>query len=273
MAQKPIQKIEQTQDLASESSPKVGARFLTRLVEATGVSHGYSSTVAWFAERMLLGSFALAVLSFAAGTMFVLKLSDPISETVVYNAAVERAQLAEAGVKVFKQQVIDITSPMFGELVEETREPVEPPVDLLAIRKEKLRAYLKTKKSPFAEDEATLDAFVVSKNMKLMVAISFVESTFGKNCYYYNCSGIGGTPPKLRKYNGYDEWVRDFDDLLERRYKNVPPEDFIGLYVQPGSDNWLYGVKQVLREFEEQGIAQTKKPIGAGEVAGDRTEE
>ena len=87
-----------------------------------------------------------------------------------------------------------------------------------------------------------------------MVAISFVESTFGKRCYYYNCSGIGGTPPHLRKYNSYAEWVRDFDDLLERRYKDLPPEEFIGLYVQPGSANWLHGVKQVLRELEEQGI-------------------
>lgn len=255
------------------SKQKVGNKFLVSLVEATGISSVYSNTVAWFAERLMLASFLLAVLSFAAGTMFVLELSEPISESVVYNAAAIRAQRAEAGIKVFSQEVIDIASPIFGTLVEENRESVEPPVDQLAIRKEKLRAYLKSKNSPFAEDEVTLDAFVASKNMKLMVAISFVESTFGKKCYYYNCSGIGGTPPNLRKYNGYDEWVRDFDDLLERRYKNVPPEDFIGIYVQPGSPNWIYGVKQVLREFEEQGIAQTTRSTYEGQVAGDRTVE
>lgn len=254
-----------------EVKPKVASKFLTKIVEATGISQGYSTTVAWFAERMLLASFALAVLAFAAGAMFVLRLSEPISDSVVYNAAARRAQLAEDGVKVFSQHIIDVASPMFGELVVENREIVEPPVDQVAIRKEKLRIYLESKKSPFAKDDETLQAFAVSKNMKLMVAISFVESTFGKNCYYYNCSGIGGTPPNLRKYNGYAEWVRDFDDLLERRYKNVPPEDFIGLYVQPGSANWLYGVKQVLREFEEQGIAKVEKPGFKPQVAGDRT--
>jgi hypothetical protein len=91
--------------------------------------------------------------------------------------------------------------------------------------------------------------------MKLMLAISFVESTFGRSCYYYNCSGIGGTPPNLRKYNSYAEWIADFDQLLEQRYKGVPPEKFIGLYVQPGSPNWIYGVNQVLKEFKEQEIS------------------
>jgi hypothetical protein len=254
-----------------EPKPKIGSKFLIKIVEATGISAGYSNTVAWFAERMLLASFALAVLSFAAGTMFVLKLSDPISHTVVYNAAARRAALAEDGVKVFSQQVIDVASPVFGAFVKDNREEIEPEVDQVAIRKEKLRTYLESKNSPFAKEETALDAFAASRNMKMMVAISFVESTFGKNCYYYNCSGIGGTPPKLRKYDSYAEWIRDFDDLLERRYKDVPPEDFIGLYVQPGSPNWIFGVKQVLREFEEQGIAKIERLPADPQVAGDRT--
>ncbi len=257
-----------------QANHKTGAKFLINIVEATGIDHGYSATVAWFAERMLLASFALAVVSFAAGTMFVLKLSAPIADSVVYDAAARRAQMAEDGVKVFSQQVIDVASPVFGLLVKENREEQAPPVDQLTIRKEKLKTYLVSKKSPFAEEDSTLDAFAKSRNMKMMVAISFVESTFGKNCYYFNCSGIGGTPPKLRKYNSYAEWVKDFDDLLERRYKDVPPEDFIGLYVQPGSPNWIYGVKQVLREFEEQGIAQNpKKNDQTGQVAGESTEQ
>ncbi len=249
---------------------KTGAKFLIKIAEAVGIEAGYSATTAWFAERMLLASFALAVLSFAAGAMFVLKLSEPIGDSVIYSAAARRASLAEDGVKVFSQQVIDVASPVFGGLVKENREEVDSKVEQLAIRKDKLRAYLASKKSPFVDDEATLDAFAQSKNMKMMVAISFVESTFGKNCYYFNCSGIGGTPPKLRKYNSYAEWVKDFDNLLESRYKNVPPEDFIGLYVQPGSPNWIYGVKQVLREFEEQGIAQNpNKNHHNGRVAGE----
>jgi hypothetical protein len=234
---------------------KHASKLLVSLVEATGVSEGYATTVAWFAERMLLASFALAVISFAAGAMFVLRLSQPIGDSVIYDTAARRARLAEAGVKVFSQQVIDIASPMFASLVHENRETVDPDAEQLAIRKQKLKAYLESKNSPFAEDDKAIEAFATSKNMKLMVAISFVESTFGQHCYYYNCSGIGGTPPSLRRYNSYAEWIADFDSLLERRYKGVPPEKFIGLYVQPGSPNWIYGVKQVLREFEEQGIS------------------
>ncbi|HEX3099474.1 MAG TPA: hypothetical protein VHQ41_00690 [Patescibacteria group bacterium] len=238
----------------TEPRAKVGALFLTKMIEATGVTEGIATTVAWFAERMVIAAFALAVVSFAAGSMFVLKLSEPIGDSSVYSAAAFRARLAEDGVKVFSQQVIDVASPVFASLIEDNREPETPKVDQLAIRKQKLKAYLETKNSPFAKDDATLNAFVASKNMKLMVAISFVESTYGQHCYYYNCSGIGGTPPTLRKYDGYAEWVKDFDQLLEDRYKGVPPEKFIGLYVQPGSPNWIYGVKQVIKEFDEQGI-------------------
>ena len=238
-----------------QESLKTGAKFLIKLAERSGISEGYSSTVAWFAERLIIASLLLAVLSVAAGSLVVLTLSEPISQSVAYDAAARRARLAEDGIKEFSQQIIDVASPVFAQLIHENREEVDPAADQLAIRKQKLKAYLESKNSPFAKDDEALDAFAASKNMKLMVAISFVESTFGKNCYYYNCSGIGGTPPSLRKYESYAEWIRDFDELLESRYKGVPPEKFIGLYVQPGSPNWIYGVKQVIREFDEQGIA------------------
>ena len=238
-----------------------GSRFVTKIVESTGIPEGYSATVAWFAERLVLASLCLSVASFAAGVLFVLYLSEPIAESHAYDIISSKATLAQQGIKVYSQQVIDMTSPIFATLVKQNRR-IENNVDeeaellaaRLALRKEKLKLYLQSKKSPFADDDEALDAFAASKNMKLMVAISFVESTLGKNCYYYNCSGIGGTPPNLRKYDSYEEWIKDFDDLLENRYKDLPPEKFIGLYVQPGSPNWLYGVNQVLSEFEKQGI-------------------
>ncbi len=232
-----------------------GTKLVTKLIESTGIPYGYSTTIAWFAERAVLASLTLIVLSFAAGVMFVLKLSEPIGQSQVYDEAAKKAQLAEDGIKVFSQQVIDVASPVFAQFVKENREPEEDlDAKQFAERKAKLKKYLESKNSPFAKDDEALDAFANSKNMKMMVAISFVESTYGKNCYYYNCSGIGGTPPTLRKYNNYAEWIKDFDQLLEKRYKDVPPEKFIGLYVQPGSPNWIFGVKQVIREFNEQDI-------------------
>lgn len=233
---------------------KHGTRFVTNLIERTGIPEAYATSFAWFAERVVIASLTLMVLSFTAGIMFVLRLSEPISQSNLYNGASERAKLAEDGVKVFSQQIIDVASPVFAAFVKDNHEERDIEAERLAIRKERLKTYLTEKHSPFAEDDSTIEAFASSKNMKMMVAISFVESTYGKNCYYNNCSGIGGTPPNLRKYDSYAEWVKDFDDLLERRYKDVPPEKFIGLYVQPGSPNWIYGVKQVIGEFDEQKI-------------------
>lgn len=230
---------------------KKGTKLVTKLIEATGIPSGYSTTIAWFAERAVLAALCLMVLSFAGGVMFVLRLSEPIANSEFYSTA---AATTEEGIRVFSQQVIDITSPVFTQFVKENREVKEVAVDQKVIRKAKLKTYLESKHSPFAEEDAALDAFVDSKNMRMMVAISFVESTYGQHCYYHNCSGIGGTPPNLRKYDSYAEWIKDFDALLEKRYKGVPPEKFIGLYVQPGSPNWIFGVKQVIKEFEEQGI-------------------
>lgn len=231
-----------------------GTRIVTRLVEVTGIPHGYSSAVAWFAERMVLAGICLAVLSFTAGVLFSVRLAEPIVQSQAYNDALIKTRYATQGVKVYSQHVIDIASPVFAALVKENRTE-DLNAKQMAERKQKLKEYLESKKSPLAKDDAALTALAESKNMKMIVAISFVESTFCKNHYYHNCSGIGGTPPNLRQYDSYSEWIEDFDILLEKRYKDVPPEDFIGLYVQPGSPNWLYGVKQVLREFDEKGIA------------------
>lgn len=233
---------------------KKGTKLFTKLVEVTGIPAGYAASVAWFAERLILASFGLIALSFAGGIMFVLRLSEPIAESKLYDGFSQKARLASQGIQVYYQQIIDVASPVFAKLLRDNHEERDIRAEQLAARKEKLKKYLESKNSPFAQDDKALDAFAASKNMKLMVAISFVESTFGRNCYYYNCSGIGGTPPNLKKYDSYAEWIQDFDKLLEDRYKNVPPEKFIGLYVQPGSPNWIYGVKQVIREFKEQGI-------------------
>lgn len=250
-------KVLETKKLPKKPKRKKATRWVVKLIESTGIPDTYSTTIAWFAERAVLASLGLMTISFCAGVIFVLKLSEPIANSDFYDVASEKAQLAEDGIKVFTQQVIDIASPIFTAYVKENRDPVEVrdlAEEQRVARKEMLRKYLESKKSPFAQDDQALDAFISSRNMKMMVAISFVESTFGQHCYYYNCSGIGGTPPTLRKYNNFAEWINDFDNLLEKRYKDLPTEKFIGLYVQPGSPNWIYGVKKVLREFEEMGI-------------------
>jgi hypothetical protein len=149
---------------------------------------------------------------------------------------------------------LQVITTFVPEVIKENRH--EPTLDEIKNeeRKEKLRKYLQYRKSPFAKSDETIQAFLDSKNMKVMLAISFVESTMGKKCYYHNCSGIGGYPPNLRKYDNHAGWIRDFDSLLERRYKGIPIEKFMGLYVQPGSPNWINGVKQILAELKARGI-------------------
>lgn len=167
--------------------------------------------------------------------------------------AVDQAQLN--GIPLdFDNSELEVVADLLPILIEENHH--KPSAEELRNidRKKKLTAYFKNRKSPFGDDEKTVEAFLNSRNMKVMIAISFVESTMGKNCYYNNCSGIGGYPPNLRKYNSYADWVRDFDDLLERRYKGLDVDDFIGLYVQPGSPKWSAGVKQILSELNKQGI-------------------
>ncbi len=231
-----------------------GNKLFIKIAESTGIPEGYSASAAWFAERMVLASICLIALSFASGVLYTLYLSEPIAESEFYVDLSSKAALAQEGIKTYSQQVIDVASPIFAKLIRDNRDAQELEAKQLAERREKLKAYLTGKNSPFALDDEALDAFAASKNMKLMVAISFVESTFGKHCYYFNCSGIGGTPPNLRKYESYAEWIQDFDQLLEERYHDLPPEKFIGLYVQPGSANWLYGVRQVIQEFDQEGI-------------------
>lgn len=220
---------------------KKSTRFFRKLARATGIPEAYTETSAWFAERLLLAAVCVATASFAFGILFALKLSQPIADSQAY-------VFLERQVLVAKAQIIDMASPMFGELVVENYEEPDPREIAMNHRKLVIKRYLESKKSPFAEDSDTITALAEARHTKMILAISFVESNFGKHCYHHNCSGIGGSVPNLRKYDSHAEWVRDFDNLLEARYKGLPPEKFLGLYVQPGSPNWLYGVRQVLNE-------------------------
>jgi hypothetical protein len=217
------------------------------VVKFTGIPVAYSETVAWFAERMILGTICLLTAGFAGGVVFALYAAPPIAQSPSYIYLADHAAIATA-------QFIDFASPFFEQFLRENYNEEKLQAKELAKRKQQIQAYLSQKDSPFAADDATLTALASAKNMKLIIAISFVESNFGKHCYFFNCSGIGGSVPNLRKYNNYAEWVVDFDKLLEDHYKGLAPEKFIGLYVQPGSPNWIYGVKQILSEFKQQGI-------------------
>jgi hypothetical protein len=131
--------------------------------------------------------------------------------------------------------------------------PEQQKIALENERAEKLKAYLQEKKSPFAD---YTDVLARQSHWKLLLAISFAESTFGKNCVNFNCSNIGVKPghPYWHKYANYGEWMKDFNKLLDKRYSDWTLEQMNGVYVKPKNPNWLMATKQVLDELQERNI-------------------
>jgi hypothetical protein len=131
-----------------------------------------------------------------------------------------------------------------------------------------LNEYLYNQNSPLA---GFADKIISYPHWQRALGISLVESHM---CQFtpkvktkkgwvesYNCSGIGGN--NYRIYQDYLGWFADMNNLLDKpNYINRPIEKFIGYYVQPGSRNWLYGVKKVeaqLSNLEEQAQAQRQE--------------
>jgi hypothetical protein len=115
----------------------------------------------------------------------------------------------------------------------------------------KVRTYLESKKSPLA---AYSEEIVKQPQWQRALAISFVESNFGKYCSDNNCSGIGVAPshPNWRKYPTKLAWFKDMSQLLEKpiyKEKFVNCKAMKGVYVVPGSSNWVNGCNKVSEEL------------------------
>jgi hypothetical protein len=111
---------------------------------------------------------------------------------------------------------------------------------------DKLKTYLEKHKSPLAQ---YAEEIIQQPQWQRALAISWVESNFGRRCADNNCSGIGVAPghPSWRKYETKLAWFKDMCKLLETpRYKEkyTTFEKMRGIYVYPGSDSWVKGAKQ-----------------------------
>lgn len=120
-------------------------------------------------------------------------------------------------------------------------------------RAEKIQKYLQSKDSPLAEAARTI---AEQPHWRLILAITFAESSWGKNCVNNNCSNIGVKPGHelWHTYKTYDDWVADFNQLLERRYKDWTLDQMCGVYVKPCNQNWLLATTQALDELKQAGI-------------------
>lgn len=110
---------------------------------------------------------------------------------------------------------------------------------------EKLKQYLEAHNSPLAEYSCDI---ILQPQWQRALAISWVESNFGRFCHSDNCSGIGGAPgmPTWRKYPNKLEWFKDMCQLMEKpiyKEKYTTFEKMRGVYVQPGSASWVNGAK------------------------------
>lgn len=123
--------------------------------------------------------------------------------------------------------------------------------DINTILAPKVKAYLESKGSPLA---VYADEIVKQPQWQRALAISYVESNFGKRCADNNCSGIGVAPshPSWRRYPTKLEWFKDMNAILEKpiykeRYTNC--NSMKGVYVVPGSARWVNGCNQVSNEL------------------------
>lgn len=123
--------------------------------------------------------------------------------------------------------------------------------DINTILAPKVKAYLESKGSPLAP---YANEIVKQPQWQRALAISYVESNFGKRCADNNCSGIGVHPshPSWRRYPTKLDWFKDMSALLEKpiykeRYTNC--KAMMGVYVVPGSPRWLNGCNTVSNEL------------------------
>ncbi|HMQ01631.1 MAG TPA: hypothetical protein PKD79_00985 [Candidatus Doudnabacteria bacterium] len=116
---------------------------------------------------------------------------------------------------------------------------------------DEVRKYLEAKGSPLA---VYAEEIIKQPQWQRALAISYVESNFGKHCHSNNCSGIGVSPshPSWRKYPTKLDWFIDMNALLERpiyKERYTTCAKMRGVYVVPGSDRWVNGCNKVSNEL------------------------
>lgn len=114
-----------------------------------------------------------------------------------------------------------------------------------------LKIYLQKFNSPLA---AYAQDMIKQPQWQRALAISWVESNFCKRHVDNNCSGIGVAPGhKLwRKYRTHLDWFKDMSALMEKpiyKEKYTTFQKMRGVYVQPGSTNWVNGANKKYNEL------------------------
>lgn len=114
-----------------------------------------------------------------------------------------------------------------------------------------VRLYLESKQSPLAPYAHLI---VKEPNWQQALAITFVESNFCRKAANMNCGsvGVGPSHPSWRKFenhfNGFQAVTKLLDKPLYKDKYNTCKKK-LGVYVVPGSPNWLRGCEKVEQEM------------------------
>ncbi len=117
-------------------------------------------------------------------------------------------------------------------------------------RKVELKQFLTDHNSPLVD---VSDTIAEQPHWQLILSISFAESTLGKNCYNFNCSGIGGAT-SIKSYKSLTNWILDFNRLLDQKYNNWTLDEMCGVYVKPCTNSWLNATSQILDQLKQANI-------------------
>ncbi len=122
--------------------------------------------------------------------------------------------------------------------------------DMPTLLAPKVKAYLESKGSPLA---VYADEIVLQPQWQRALAISYVESNYGRYCADNNCSGIGGSPmsKSWRKYPTKLDWFKDLSALLEKpMYKQTYTScNTMNGHYNAGSRNWVNGCNKASAEL------------------------
>lgn len=127
-----------------------------------------------------------------------------------------------------------------------------------------VRLYLESKQSPLAPYAHLI---IKEPNWQQALAITFVESNFCKRAANMNCGsvGVGPSHQSWRKFENHFNGFQAVTKLLEKplykdKYNTCKKK--IGVYVVPGSSNWLRGCEKVEQEMHNLvAEAETKQYV------------
>lgn len=115
-----------------------------------------------------------------------------------------------------------------------------------------VQKYLESRKSPLAPYASQI---VLEPNFEQALAITFVESNFCAKAANFNCGsvGVGPSHKSWRKFDNHFEGFQAVTKLLEKplykdKYNTCKKK--MGVYVVPGSSNWLRGCEKVENDMK-----------------------